>query len=171
MIGLRIEEVTQIFVDMDGVLADFDAHHEAIFGYRPDKQADDVDWQKVRGVSGFYANIPPMVDMHELWNFVSRLDAPPIVLTGVPVVVEEAPDNKREWVSRHLGADVEVRCVRSRDKCLHCQPGDILIDDWEKYRHLWIGKGGRWITHTSAKSTIDQLVEIGMGLQSGLGFN
>jgi len=33
-----------IFVDMDGVLADFDAHHEAVFGTRPNKTSDAVDW-------------------------------------------------------------------------------------------------------------------------------
>lgn len=156
--------MTQVFVDMDGVLADFDTHHEAIFGIRPDKVADNVDWQKVRASVGFYANIPPMADMHVLWDFVGRLTPRPIVLTGVPWSVEEAPENKRGWVRKHLGADVEVRCVKSKDKCLHCRPGDILIDDWEKYRELWIGAGGRWITHTSAERSINQLLEMGIGL-------
>ena len=152
----------QVFVDMDGVLADFDKHHETVFGFRSDKLADNVDWEKVRAVAGFYSDIPPMEDMQELWDFVSRLTPRPIVLTGVPYTVEEAPENKRGWVRKHLGADVEVRCVKSREKSLHCQPGDILIDDWEKYRNLWIGKGGRWITHTTAISTIGQLREMGV---------
>jgi hypothetical protein len=156
--------IPQIFVDMDGVLADFDAHHEAVFGFRSDKLADNVDWQKVRDTPGFYANIPPMADMDELWGFVSRLTPRPIVLTGVPYSVEEAPENKRGWVRRHLGEDVEVRCVKSKEKSLHCRPGDVLIDDWEKYRELWICRGGRWITHTSAESSIQQLLDMGIGL-------
>ena len=154
----------QVFVDMDGVLADFDAHHEAVFGIRSDKLLDNVDWQKVRDVPNFYAEIPPMKDMHELWSFVERLTPRPIVLTGVPYSVAEAPENKRGWVRKHLGSDVEVRCVKSKEKSLHCQPGDILIDDWDKYRPLWVAKGGRWITHTSAAGTIDQLFELGIGL-------
>ncbi|CAH2600993.1 conserved protein of unknown function [Rhodovastum atsumiense] len=150
----------KIFVDMDGVLADFDAGHVRVFGYRPDKLADNVDWQKVRAVPGFYLNLPPMPDMRELWAAVAPHD--PIVLTGVPPSVREAPDNKRAWVRKYLGSHVEVRCCRSKEKCLHAAPGDILIDDWEKYKALWIGKGGRWITHTSASTTIRALRTLGV---------
>jgi hypothetical protein len=152
----------QIFVDMDGVLADFDRHHEAVFGARPDKIAHNVDWAAVRAVKGFYQDIPPMADMPVLWDFIGRFK--PIVLTGIPSSVEEAPDNKRAWATRHLGAHVEVRCCLSKQKSLHARPADILIDDWEKYRNLWITKGGRWITHTSAETTINALLDMGIGL-------
>ncbi len=150
----------QLFVDMDGVLADFDAHHENVFGFRSDKLLDNVDWQAVRKVAGFYEAIPPMVDMRELWEAIERHS--PIVLTGVPSSVEEAADNKRRWVRKHLGSHVEVRCCRSKEKCLHAAPGDILIDDWEKYRHLWIASGGRWITHRGAAETIRELEILGL---------
>ena len=86
----------QIFVDMDGVLANFDAHHETIFGVRPDRVADNVDWLKVRAATGFFANIPPMPDAFQLWDYVKPRN--PIVLTGVPPKVTEAAENKRGWV-------------------------------------------------------------------------
>lgn len=145
----------KLFVDMDGVLADFDQHHEDIFGVRADKIAENVDWNKVRAHPGFYSGIPPMADMLALWRYIERYS--PIVLTGIPSSVEEAADNKRGWVRQHIGAHVEVRCCLSKEKSFHAEHGDILIDDWEKYRHLWIGKGGRWITHTSAENTIQKL--------------
>lgn len=81
----------------------------------------------------------------------------PIVLTGIPSSVVEAADNKRAWVRRHLGGNIEVRCCLSKEKYLHAKPGDILIDDWDKHRQLWIDAGGQWITHTSALSTIAEL--------------
>lgn len=40
----------QLFVDMDGVLADFNAHHEAVLGVRPAERLDDAGWSKVRAV-------------------------------------------------------------------------------------------------------------------------
>lgn len=150
----------QLFVDMDGVLADFDTGHEIVFGVRADKLADNVDWKAVRTAPDFYLNLPPMPDMDDLWTYIALYQ--PIVLTGVPSTVEEAPENKRAWIRKHLGPDVEVRCCRSSEKCLHAEPGDILIDDWTKYRDLWVAKGGLWVTHTSAADTIQQLVAMGV---------
>lgn len=148
--------MTQVFVDMDGVLADFDTHYRNLFGVQPDKKVDNVDWKKVANTAGFYGNIPPMPDMWSLWEYVEDLTPKPIILTGIPSSVEEAASNKRTWVTKHLG-NVQVICCPSKDKSLYAQPGDILIDDWERYKDRWIDKGGRWITHTSAKSTIAQL--------------
>lgn len=151
-----------LFVDLDGTLADFDAHYEALFGLRPCKIADNVDWKAVRGVKDFYLGMPPLPDMRQLWDYVAPHK--PIILTGVPKSVEEAPGNKVGWVRKHLGPDVEVRCCPSKEKSLHCKPGDILIDDWEKHKHLWLAAGGVWITHVSAERTIDDLRNMGIGL-------
>ena len=145
---------------MDGVLADFDKHHETVFGYRPCKKSDNVDWKRVREERNFYFNIPPMEDMFVLWEYIERYD--PVVLTGVPYSVEDAEDNKKGWVKKNLGSHVGVICCPSRNKSLYCQQGDILIDDWEKYRDLWINRGGVWITHTSAEETINELEEYGL---------
>lgn len=151
-----------IFVDLDQTLADFDAHYEALFGSRPCKIADNVDWNAVRGVKDFYLGMPPLRDMRQLWDYVAPHK--PIILTGVPKLIEEAPGNKVAWVRKHLGPDVEVRCCLSKEKALHGKPGDILIDDWEKHKHLWLAAGGVWITHVSAEQTIDDLWKMGIGL-------
>lgn len=157
---IRDRQRVRIFCDMDGVLADFDAHHEAVFGVRADKLLDNVDWAAVRAVPDFYLNIPPMPDMRALW---ARIEPHrPIILTGVPASVAEAPDNKRAWAHRHIGEHVQVRCCPSKDKCLHAEPGDILIDDWEKYRHLWEAAGGIFLTHRSAAETIAELDRLGI---------
>jgi hypothetical protein len=150
----------QIYVDMDGVLADFDSGYEAAFGYKADKLTDNVNWSSVRAFPGFYEGLPPMPDMQDLWAYVSMFS--PIVLTGVPSSVKEASEHKRAWARKHLYAHVEVRCCRSAEKCLHAKPGDVLIDDWDKYRHLWIAKGGRWVAHTTAADTIRELRAMGI---------
>lgn len=150
----------QLYVDMDGVLADFDGHHETYFGVRATKFPDNVDWIAVRGVRDFYLNVPPMPDLDALWSRIERHR--PIVLTGVPPLVPEAADNKRAWIAKNLGNHVEVRCCASREKYLHASPGDVLIDDWERYRDLWIAAGGVWITHLSAIETNRALTKLGL---------
>lgn len=152
--------IGKIFVDMDGVLADFDAGYEAAFGIKPSIATDNVDWQMVRDRKNFYRDLPPMSDFAELWAHIEPLY--PTVLTGVPWSVEEAPFNKRQWAEKNLGSGIQVVTCLSKEKYLYCREGDILIDDWEKYRHLWIGAGGRWITHRSAASTIEELRIIGL---------
>ena len=147
----------QVFVDMDGVLADFDTGYAILFGPHGGKEADNVDWQKVRATPGFYASLPPMPDFDVLWRALEPYR--PIILTGVPSSVPEASENKRAWAVRHIGPDVRMICCRSRDKCLHGKPGDVLIDDWEKHKQRWIDMGGYWITHFTAVQSIRTLQE------------
>lgn len=145
----------QLFVDMDGVLADFDRGYGERFEERASKLTDNVDWEAVRSTPGFFRDLPPMADLGELWAGVERFK--PIILTGVPSSVPEAVENKRAWVAKHLGPDIHVIGCRSSDKCLHGKPGDVLIDDWTKYQRKWVSMGGHWITHTSAAESLDQL--------------
>lgn len=150
----------QVFVDLDGVLADFDTAHAKYFDYRPLKQQEHVDWALVKAIPDYFRNLPPMVDKDILCKYLSNITPEPIILTGIPVSIPEAEQQKREWVKEHVGP-VKVICCLSKEKSLHAKPGDLLIDDWERYKDLWIAKGGRWITHTSAENTIRQLKEIG----------
>lgn len=148
-----------VFVDMDGVLADFDKGYGERFGTTPSKADDNVDWALVRATDGFYRDLPPMPDFDELWSGLSHLN--PTILTGVPKSVPEAECNKRAWVDRVIGPDQPMIACMSKAKSLHMRaPGDLLIDDWEKYRHIWEGRGGRWITHTSATRTLNVLALI-----------
>ena len=137
-----------------GVLADFAQHHQAVFGWRPDEE-DEVDWGVVREVEDFHLNIPPMADLELLWDRIERYH--PIVLTGVPAEIAEAPADKRAWVSKHLGPEVQVRCFEASEKWRHAQHGDILIDDAEEHRKSWVRVGGIWITHRSAEGQLRHL--------------
>src|SRR3974390_2935211 len=132
----------KIFVDMDGVLADFNRHYQRTFGITPCKIKDDVDWALVQTVPNFYLNIPPMGDMNVLWAYVQKYA--PTVLTGIPKKesVPNASANKMDWVKKHLGWGVPVIACRAKEKSLHAKPGDVLIDDWDKHKKLWVKAGG-----------------------------
>ena len=156
----------QLWVDMDGVLADFDTgYHAAFGGIKPsrtlqDHALDPVEWDKVNAFPNFFEHLPAMPGMRTLWAHIRRYH--PVILTGVPPEVPAAVDHKMAWVERYLGKHVPVVGCRSREKYTFCKPGDILIDDWTKYMSLWRRAGGIWITHTSADETISILNSIGV---------
>lgn len=147
-----------IFVDMDGVLFDFAGRYKELFGIEPDLVLDNVDWGLVRDVPGFYRKLRLMPDAADLWQFLAPMN--PVILTGVPKKVPGAASDKRDAVAEHFGADVRVITCASKDKSLFASAGDVLIDDWTKYRHLWIAKGGVWVTHQTAAETIKRMTEI-----------
>ena len=149
-----------LFIDMDGVLADLEQYYEDTFGIHPTKEHDSIFWKNVHTTDNFFYHLPPMPDMEELWDYVSIHN--PTVLTGVPTHNSKGIiKNKREWLDKHLGKEVPMIACRSKDKSLHMKPGDTIVDDREKYKSIWIEKGGLWVTHYTAESSINELIKLG----------
>lgn len=149
-----------LFLDLDGVLADFDAHVRALFGASPAELRLGDMWDKAAKAPGFFETMPPTPDAMELWDFCEPFH--PTILTGLPRGTWAEPQ-KRNWVARHLGADVPVIACLARDKCSFASPGDILVDDTTKYRHLWEANGGIFVRHRSAAQSIEELRRLGYG--------
>ena len=53
----------------------------------------------------------------------------------------------------------------SEDKRMHMKPGDVLVDDYLKYRDLWIEAGGIFVHHRSAAETLQDLAELGVAVR------
>jgi hypothetical protein len=152
-----------IWLDMDGVLADFDGHYQACFGDRPTRwpEPDTVDWDKIASVPDFYLKLPLMPGAKELFRYVDDLGYGTGILTGVPKSIDASSNHKTEWAAEpdHF-PDTIVRCCQSRDKWKHGRPGDVLVDDYLKYRVEWERMGGIFVHHTSAADSIIQLGEL-----------
>lgn len=151
----------RLYLDLDGVLADFDAGYERVMGAPPDRSKPDspLMWERLASHGAFYYGLPTMPGAEELWEFVVRHR--PIILTGLPESIPDAETQKRAWVRERFGRAVPVIACRSADKARCCWPGDVLVDDWEKYRLRWINAGGVWITHRSAAESIVALRALG----------
>jgi len=88
----------------------------------------------------------------------------PIILTGCPIGGWAEPQ-KVEWAAEHFpGAEI-ITCM-SREKYLHVDQGDVLVDDYRKYQRQREEARGIFIHHTSARSIIAALKRIGL-LNSG----
>lgn len=151
----------RLFLDMDGVLADFDTGYYRLFGELPDRSKGDRPemWKAIEAHGSFYRDLEMMPDAYELLAYTRPWR--PIVLTGMPDSVPDAMAQKMAWVREHIGDDVLVIGTKSRDKSLWARPGDVLVDDWEKYRDRWEQVGGVWITHRTAERSIEALQRAG----------
>lgn len=149
-----------LFLDLDGVLADFDAHVEALFGRRPAQLPLPVLWGRAAKTPAFFETLPLMPDAHVLWEFC--LPFGPTILTGLPTGKWAEPQ-KRRWVALHLGPDVPVVACMARDKHAVATPGAVLVDDNDRYAERWQAKGGVFVRHVSAADSIEQLRGLGFG--------
>jgi hypothetical protein len=112
-------------------------------------------WSRLAAHDDFFGELSLLPDAMELYEAVRHLQ--PIILTGLPRGNWAEPQ-KRRWAKRHF-PDVEMITTSAALKREHCRPGDALVDDREKYRHLWEHAGGLFIHHRSAASSIRRLHE------------
>ena len=149
----------QLYLDADGVLADFDKGATALLGLKPDafeKRHGPVRfWQKLARAPDFYFGLPLMPDAMELFEAVRHLN--PIILTGMPRG-NWAADQKVRWAARYFPG-TRIITTMARDKRDHAKAGDVLVDDQLRHRHRWEEVGGIFIHHKNAKRSLAQLAE------------
>lgn len=147
----------QLYLDCDGVLADFDRGATAILGLPPRayerRHGPGRFWQKLAAAPDFYFGLPLLPDATRLFEAVSHLD--PIILTGLPRG-NWAADQKIRWAARHFPG-TRIITTLARDKRDHCLEGDVLVDDQERHRHLWEEVGGIFVHHRNAEDTLREL--------------
>jgi hypothetical protein len=148
----------RLFLDLDGVLADFDRGVEAVTGRRPEDLPLKAMWAALARAPAFFETLEFMHDAEALWRFCAPHR--PTILTGLPIGAW-APEQKRRWVARMLGAHVPVITCMSRDKWRHSGPGHVLVDDRAKAREAWERAGGVFIHHRAAARSIAALRRLG----------
>jgi beta-phosphoglucomutase-like phosphatase (HAD superfamily) len=152
----------QLFLDCDGVLADFVRGATKLLGMPPDefeaRFGEAEMWKRIEQKHDFFGSLEPMPDAFELFNAVKHLN--PIILTGRPRG-KWATEQKLKFRDKYF-PDTEMIVCLSRDKIKYAKPGDVIVDDFMKWRHLWEKGGGLWVLHTSAATSIQELKELGV---------
>jgi hypothetical protein len=150
----------QLFLDCDGVLADFDAGAKEVLGMSPrafEQRHDKREfWQRIARARDFYAQLPLMPDAKILFDAVEHLH--PIILTGLPLGNWAAPQKVR-WAERHFPGTHIITCM-ARDKFRHMKGADVLVDDRADHRDKWEAAGGIFIHHKDALSSLRELSAI-----------
>jgi hypothetical protein len=147
----------QLYLDCDGVLADFHAGAVAALGMHPKayekRHGVGRFWAKLAKAEDFYFSLPLMPGAMDLFEAVRHLD--PIILTGLPIG-NWAADQKVRWAAKHFPG-TRIITTMARDKRNHAKEGDVLVDDMLKHAHLWEDAGGIFIHHKSVEETLGRL--------------
>ena len=156
--------VPALFLDLDGVLADFDRGVQAVTGQPPERLPLKAMWAALARTPRFFETLEFMADAEALWRFCAPHR--PTILTGLPLGAW-APEQKRAWVARMLGAQVPVVTCMSREKPRWSGPGHVLVDDRASAREGWERKGGSFVHHRSAAESIAALETLGFEAREG----
>ncbi len=168
MSGILISEY-QLFVDLDGVLVDFETGVRRATGKEPSELHPRRMWPAIAGTKGFYDRLGWMPDGRDLWEAVKGYS--PVILTGLPMGKWAEPQ-KRAWCERELGPEIPVITGMSRRKAELAlswleengmpDKTPILIDDRLKIKEPWEAAGGIFILHLHAAGSIEALKGLGI---------
>jgi len=154
----------QLYLDCDGVLADFNRGVEDLLGMSPEafqkRRGAGAFWRELAKHPDFYGTLPLLPDAMTLFGAARHLQ--PIILTGLPLGKWAAPQKVR-WAAEHFPG-TRILTVMAVDKRNHARAGEVLVDDQLKHAHLWEDAGGIFVHHNSAARTIDILADLIPGL-------
>lgn len=150
----------RLFLDADGVLADFDAGARELLGMGPAefqaRRGSREFWRRLASAKDFYRNLPEMPDARLLFEAVKHLE--PTILTGLPLGSWAAPQ-KVAWAAEHFPGVPIITCM-ARDKHRHMHAGDVLVDDRETHRAAYEAAGVVFVLHRSAEESLSALAEL-----------
>lgn len=154
-----------IFLDMDGVVADFDKlvmdGLGRTFNHMLGPGQDDEMWAYLKSIPNLYFQLEPTPYAQDLWNLANMMCARVAFLTAIPrrTTMPSAQNDKIRWANKTFGQSVDVRFgPYSKDKVNHLNtyqvPSnprvvavDVLVDDREDNIKAWNDAGGIGILH------------------------
>ena len=161
-----IIEDKKIYVDMDGVIADFNTAFKKlnVDNLTPDEfiktYSKNKFWNLLdKHADEFWINIPPMSDANVLMDFIYNNFIDIHILTA-STRHPSSKIGKRMWIRRHFPFIREDNIIVVEEKKLkqkYATPNSILVDDNTQNISDWNNAGGIGILHKSANDTIKQL--------------
>lgn len=156
--------MTTLYLDMDGVVADFDEYAYRTLGLPPSEGVYPEDvWVKLAANPRIYRDLvkTPYADdlVHFCKEYCHKHEYNLKFLSAVPKGndVPWSFYDKVNWAREYYPTIPVFFGPFSKDKWQRCEPGDILIDDRVSNITAWMSKGGRGILHRKYDTTIAML--------------
>ena len=156
----------QVYVDMDGVVANFEGFFIDMFGKeRFESMTPKELWgthmnNMLTAEEDVFAAFKPLDRMQELYESFKPYN--PIFLSSTGFSnTEEIEKQKRAWLEKYFGTDVKSIFVnQSKKKAYYAAPNTILIDDRAKSLFPFVQAGGEGILHVDVESTMEKFEEV-----------
>ena len=153
----------KIYLDMDGVLVDFDQQFKDLTGMAPRdfeaKHGSKGFWEAIETAGvGFWRGMKWMPGGEELYNRVAKYDH---ALLSSPSRSETSKIGKRLW-RRDKTPSTKLILSRSYLKKNYASPLSILIDDRESNIKQWEDAGGIGILYISPNQVNKALEKLGL---------
>ena len=155
-----------LYIDLDGVLANFDGKVLEITGKYPSELTTKELWKTLERVDNFYYSLDIIEGSEEFLNYILYTSQVGVeILTALPSPSKKlrtSSNDKIMWVYDKLDPYIITNCVSNwRMKTYFCRnDDDILIDDQEKNIVNWQEAGGIGILHNNFEDTIQKLKEL-----------
>lgn len=161
--------MNKIYLDMDGVLADFNrgvkelCHMEPVDQMHSTPEETDALWKAIAKVPHFYDQLQPIPGAVDLFQkLYERYGDQVEILSGIPKPkrhVMNAGEDKIRWAHRMLSPTLKVNIVYREEKPRYCHgKEDILVDDYEKNIREWNEMGGTGILYENADQLLKELI-------------
>lgn len=158
-------KIKTVYVDMDGVLADFKGHFKHLFDKDVSSIGDPEIWGFIEkyGKAKFFEELPWTSGGRELWNFVTKNFMNVKILTALgksDKISNQTRQGKKSWLSHHIPnlSDSDINMVQNKhQKKWYSRPGDIIIDDTPIVIDEWNKKDGIGILYTNIDEVIRKL--------------
>jgi len=140
-----------IYIDMDDVAADLQGYANQVNGTSLSigDSMGESNWAELRrGHQRMFRDLEPNRGFIEKCIRGFELDkGSAAFLTALPFdnksLWRYAPGDKLRWVHEHVSPEMDVFFGPfAHDKRLHCEPGDMLIDDNHQNCIEWVQQGG-----------------------------
>jgi 5'-nucleotidase len=151
----------RLFLDLDGVLADFDGGFPRIFGVDHRHIGEAEMWEHIKKRPDFFAELDPFPGA--VGFFLALEPLAPMILTAAPKAdYMNAARAKMAWVRAHIDRRVPVLPVMggSNKPAFIQSAGDVLVDDYGRNCDAWTAAGGVAVKHENFRETFEQLRRI-----------
>ena len=149
---------SEIYVDMDGVLADFFSRWQKITGKNwRDIKGDDLQpaLQAIRDDDDFWLDLPLTSNAKKLLSIIKQVKGSYKILSAPLAGDKKAEPHKREWVAKNLDFFPPTEVIITKDKAKYATNPDgtpnILIDDYGVNIAAWESAGGIGFKHKDHK--------------------